>query len=148
MRTAVLKANYVKKGSKGAARRMRASADYYAKDKDVDGSPVGELEGFTKDADDLGRDEARAWLDEHYDPESEHGYRLMMSPGAMMDEHELREWTRDNMAQLEEERGHEINYLAYAHNDEEHPHVHVMFAEETTLRKHELRGCLKNNPYS
>lgn len=138
MRTAVLKANYVKKGSKGAAQRMRASADYYGQDKDQAGVYQGDLEGFTKNDDDLSRQEARAWLSEHYDPENEHGYRMVMSPGRAMGDDELREWARDNMAHLEAERGHEIDYLAYAHNDDEHPHVHVIFAEETTLRKHEL----------
>lgn len=143
MKTAVLKANYVKKGSKGASRRMSASADYYAHDKDQTGAYQGELEGFTKDEDDLSREEAKAWLSENYDPESEHGYRMVMSPGRAMGDDELREWTRDSMAHLDELRGHEIEYVAYAHNDDAHPHVHVMFAEETTLRKHQLNDLRK-----
>ena len=136
-RTAVVRANYVRTREADAHRRVSASAEYYTHDKDIDGSYKGELEGFNSERDDLSRDEVKGWHQENFG-EHPYCYRTTLSPGTDLGPEEMREFVRDAMSDLEAKRGHEIDYVAYVHDDHEHPHAHVMFYEDTTLRKGEL----------
>lgn len=136
-RTAVVKANYVKTAESDAGRRVSASVDYYGQDKDIDGSYKGELEAFDHERDNLTREETNAFHEEKFG-EHKYCYRTTLSPGTDLGPDEMREFVRDTMSDLEEIRGHEIDYQAYVHDDHEHPHAHVVFYEDTTLRKAEL----------
>ena len=136
-RTAVVKANYVKTREAGAHRRVGASADYYGQDKDIDGSYKGELEAFDHERDDLGKEDVNAFHQDNFG-EHKYCYRVTLSPGTDLGPDEMRDFVRDSMSDLEAIRGHEIDYQAYVHDDHEHPHAHVMFYEDTTLRKAEL----------
>lgn len=136
-RTAVVKANYVKTAEASASRRISASVEYYGQDKNIDGSYAGDLEAFDHEHDDLGKEDTSAFHEENFG-EHPYLYRVTLSPGTDLGPDEMRDFVRDAMSDLGAIRGQEIDYQAYVHDDHEHPHAHVVFYQDTTLRKGEL----------
>lgn len=136
-RGAVVKAKQLPKRSAYGKGNLRSSLDYYAQDKDLAGEPQGELEAFTKDQDDLSPAESKDWLEHHHD-EDNYTYRLTLSPGQSMGEDDLKDWTREVMSDLEAIKGHEIEYLAYSHNDSDHPHAHVLINQDEPLSNQDI----------
>ncbi|MHB8646191.1 MAG: relaxase MobL [Thermomicrobiales bacterium] len=53
-------------------------------------------------------------------------HRLMLSPAADEQLDDLREFTRHVMNELEKEKGLPLHWVAVAHYNTDHPHVHVM----------------------
>lgn len=136
-RTAVVKANYVKTAEASASRRISASVEYYGQDKNIDGSYAGDLEAFDHEHDDLSKEDTSAFHEENFG-EHPYLYRVTLSPGTDLGPDEMRDFVRDAMSDLGAIRGQEIDYQAYVHDDHEHPHAHVVFYQDTTLRKGEL----------
>jgi hypothetical protein len=93
--------------------------------------PLGEDEQptdrrlFTDRADGLSRHEARALIAEHSDRRVAY-HRLILSPGLAVDD--LQRWTRLVLADLSRHLGQEVRWVAVAHRNTAHPHVHVLIA--------------------
>lgn len=136
-RRAIVKAKQLPKRSAYGKGNLRSSLDYYAQDKDLAGESHGELEAFTKDQDDLSPGESKDWLEHHHDEDS-YTYRLTLSPGQSMGEDDLKDWTREVISDLEAIKGHEIDYLAYSHNDPDHPHAHVLLSQDEPLSNQDI----------
>jgi hypothetical protein len=137
-RGAVVKAKQIPKSSSSKG-NLGSSVDYYAQDKNMAGEPQGELEAFTSDKDHLSPSESQDWLEQRPE-EGAYTYRMTLSPGRSMGEDELKDWTRDVMSGLEDRKGKEMDYLAYAHNDPQHPHAHVILPQEEQLSNHDIEA--------
>jgi hypothetical protein len=100
----------------------RAGLRYYQMRPRGEGEPPRSL--FTKD-ETVSRAEAYHLLDVH----QVNGYlahRLMLSPAADEQPDDLRAFTRHVMGHLEKEKGMALYWVAVAHRNTEHPHVHVV----------------------
>lgn len=80
---------------------------------------------FTARTDGISRDEARALLLEHAGKRVAY-HRLILSPGAPVED--LQRWTRLVMADLSRHLGQDLHWVAVAHRNTAHPHVHLLLA--------------------
>jgi hypothetical protein len=80
---------------------------------------------FTARTAGLSRQEARALLMEHAGRHVAY-HRLILSPGAPVED--LQRWTRLAMADLSRHLGQELHWVAVAHRNTAHPHVHLLLA--------------------
>jgi hypothetical protein len=93
--------------------------------------PLGEDEQvrdrrlFTARTEGLSREEARALLLEHAGQRVAY-HRLILSPGMLV--RDLQRWTRLVMADLSRHLGQELHWVAAAHHNTTHPHVHLLLA--------------------
>jgi len=55
-------------------------------------------------------------------------HKIVLSPSDDEPVQDWREWTREVMADLEDEQGKEMHWYAVHHNNTEHEHVHVVIA--------------------
>jgi type IV secretory pathway VirD2 relaxase len=55
-------------------------------------------------------------------------HKIVLSPGDDEPIQDWREWTREVMADLEDEQGKEMHWYAVHHSNTEHEHVHVVIA--------------------
>ncbi len=109
---------------------LKASARYYS----TRPNDLGERqhrEGFTNERDAVSMEEIDANLEAGLEgDEARFAYRMVLSPGSVLNDDELREWTRATLHSLDDDglRG----WVAFAHTDQtDHPHVHVIaFTDE------------------
>ena len=85
----------------------------------------GDRQLFTAGAGRLSRQEARALLLEHAGRRVAY-HRLILSPGAPVAD--LQRWTRLVMADLSRHLGQDLHWVAAAHRNTGHPHVHLLVA--------------------
>ncbi len=100
----------------------RAGLRYYQMRPRGEGEPPRSL--FTKDGT-ISRAEAYRLLDAR----QARGYlahRLMLSPAADEQPDDLQAFTRHVMNELEKEKGMPLHWVAVAHHNTEHPHIHVL----------------------
>jgi hypothetical protein len=86
---------------------------------------IGDRELFTARTEGLSRQEARALLMEHAGRRVAY-HRLILSPGAQVED--LQRWTRLVMADLSRHLGQELHWVAVAHRNTAHPHIHLLLA--------------------
>ncbi len=55
-------------------------------------------------------------------------HKIVLSPGDDEPVQDWREWTREVMADLEDEQGKDLHWYAVVHQNTDHPHVHVVVA--------------------
>lgn len=116
----------------------RAGLRYYQMRPRGEGEPPRRL--FTKDGA-VSRAEAYQLLDAH----QAGGYlahRLMLSPAADERPDDLQALTRHVMGELEKEKGMMLHWVAVAHRNTDHPHVHVVLCgggEDARGRAREVR---------
>ena len=80
---------------------------------------------FTTRTEGLSREEARTLLMEHAGRRVAY-HRLILSPG--MPVQDLQRWTRLVMADLSRHLGQQLHWVAAAHHNTAHPHVHLLLA--------------------
>ena len=80
---------------------------------------------FTARTEELGPQEARALLLEHAGRRVAY-HRLILSPGVPVED--LQRWTRLVLADLSRHLGQELHWVAAAHRNTAHPHVHLLLA--------------------
>ena len=80
---------------------------------------------FTDRTEGLSREEARALLMEHAGRRVAY-HRLILSPGMPVED--VQRWTRLVMADLSRHLGQELHWVAAAHRNTAHPHVHLLLA--------------------
>lgn len=136
---AVVKANYTKAGNNAS---VKASAHYYASRENERGERE-ERETFSKERDDLGRDEVDSHLD-RADKEHEYHYRVTVSPGTDREAEgvDLKDYTREVMREVErQQRGH-VSYIAVEHARDSahtsHGHVHTVVSTDSKLTREDL----------
>ena len=116
-------------------RYVRASKEVKGKLSDalyyMENRPLGDDEQasdrrlFTVRTEGLSRHEARALLMEHTCRRVAY-HRLILSPGRAVED--LQRWTRLVMADLSRHLGQELHWVAVAHHNTAHPHVHLLLA--------------------
>jgi hypothetical protein len=114
------------KVSKIGIQKVKDAAQYYAHRPDEKGVRQYRA-GFSAEHDHLTKHEIARFLEEQAKkPEAVYAYRLVLSPGANMDEEQLKDWARSTLA-----RQGIPQYIAFSHAGQgahtEHAHVHVMF---------------------
>src|SRR5690242_14184092 len=120
-RTTVVRHRYVRTG-KGMKSKLWDALRY------MQLRPLGQDEHpsnrelFTARTEGLSRYEARALLMEHADRRVAY-HRLILSPGVPVDN--LQRWTRLVMADLARHLGQELHWVAVAHRNTAHSHVHL-----------------------
>ncbi len=80
---------------------------------------------FTARTEGLSRHEARALLMEHAGRRVAY-HRLILSPGVPVED--VQRWTRLVMGDLTRHQGQELHWVAAAHHNTAHPHVHLLLA--------------------
>jgi hypothetical protein len=80
---------------------------------------------FTARTDGISREEAQALLLEHAGRQVAY-HRLILSPGAQVED--LQRWARLVMADLSRHLGQHLHWVAVAHRNTMHPHVHLLLA--------------------
>ncbi len=116
----------------------RAGLRYYQMRPRGEGEPPRSL--FTKDGT-VSRAEAYHLLDAH----QARGYlahRLMLSPAVDEQPDDLRAFTRQVMNALEKEKGMTLHWVAVAHHNTDHPHVHIILCgggKDGRGGRHEVR---------
>lgn len=111
--------------SPGGVQRVKDSANYYAHRPDKEGERSYRA-GFSAEQDELSKHAVAKFIDGQVkDAEKAYVYRIVLSPGAAMDEEQIRDWTRATL-----ERQGVTDYVAFAHAGEQahtpHDHVHVL----------------------
>lgn len=100
----------------------RAGLRYYQMRPRGEGEPPRSL--FTKDGV-VSRAEAYQLLDAHQ-TNRYLAHRLMLSPATDERPDDLRAFTRHVMGELEKEKGMALHWVAVAHRNTDHPHIHVV----------------------
>ena len=80
---------------------------------------------FTARTEGLARQEARSMLMEHWGRRVAY-HRLILSPGLPVGD--LQRWTRQVMTDLSRHLGQELHWVAVAHHNTAHSHVHLLLA--------------------
>jgi type IV secretory pathway VirD2 relaxase len=121
-RGAVIKARVVRqRGNPGG---LRAHLAYLQRDGVTrDGQP-GELFDAARDGVDAGAFSERCEGDRHH-------FRFIVSPDDAGELADLRDFTRDLMANAERDLGTKLDWVAVDHWNTEHPHVHVLVRGKT-----------------
>jgi hypothetical protein len=120
----ISKVNYTRaavggaKGMKTARTKANASAGYYGDRPNELGEPEHRL-AFTPEHDDLTLDQVKSEMRE---ADGRYMYRVMLSPGENLEQHELRQWTREVML---EQHGVK-SWHGWVHENTDHKHVHVI----------------------
>lgn len=117
MRTVILRHTYTRDRD-----TARAGLRYYQMRPRGEAEPPRSL--FTKGGT-VSRAEAYQLLDAHQ-ARSYLAHRLMLSPAADEQPDDLRDLTRHVMGELEKEKGMSLHWVAVAHYNTDHPHVHVV----------------------
>ncbi|MEZ5401906.1 MAG: hypothetical protein R2729_19695 [Bryobacteraceae bacterium] len=119
--------------------QWRAHGRYLERD-----SAIGENRAFGKESGSPGLAERLGEWQSSRDP---HLFKLILSPefGERLD---LRQFTRDFMARLEERIGAPLEWVAVVHNNTEHSHVHVALrglsaGQELRLDKNLIRSGMR-----
>lgn len=139
---AVVKANYTKAGGTKSAKSVKASARYYTTRENERGETM-EREAFSKDRDELSRDELNERL-ERADQEHEYHYRIAVSPGTDREAEgvDLREYTREVMREVERQQGGGASWVAVEHGRDtahtERAHVHVIVSTDQKMDREDL----------
>jgi hypothetical protein len=134
----ISKVNYTRaavggaKGMKTARTKANASAGYYGDRPNELGEPEHRL-AFTPEHDDLTLEQVR---DEMREVEGRYMYRVMLSPGENLEQHELRQWTREVML----EQPGVKSWHGWVHENTDHKHVHVIAWTEGKLERRDLDG--------
>lgn len=133
----MVKANYKRAGFSSSNNRgqLERSLGYYSHRPNREGErqnrPVFGAEG------ELSLEEAQAVIQES---DAECGYRLVLSPGKDMDAEQLEEWTCALMEELEED-GTVTGWVGVAHHDQnKHPHAHVIAMTSRRLEGDDFRA--------
>ena len=134
---AVIKPSYTRN-----VRNAQGSARYYAQRADDSGERQ-HREAFGKEHDALSQDEVKGRLEAASEAGRGYYYRLVMSPGTEAEpEGDLKDWTRDVMAELEAQQGSQLTWAAYEHAGDDahsgHAHVHVVVATDKKLDRDDL----------
>jgi hypothetical protein len=82
---------------------------------------------FSKEDDDVERRDAVNDVMEHTSYSVSY-HKIVLSPSDDEPVQDWREWTREVMADLEDEQGKEMHWYAVLHSNTEHEHVHVVVA--------------------
>jgi hypothetical protein len=82
---------------------------------------------FSKDDDHVDRKEAVDDVMAHTSSSVSY-HKIVLSPGEDEPVQDWREWTREVMADLEEQQGKDLHWYAVHHSNTEHEHVHVVVA--------------------
>lgn len=82
---------------------------------------------FSREDDDVERRAAVNDVMEHTSHSVSY-HKIVLSPGDDEPVQNWREWTREVMADLEDEQGKDLHWYAVVHQNTEHPHVHVVVA--------------------
>ena len=132
---AIVKARYTL-GWKGGLISARASLNYMAQRPDLDGRQ-GERALFSAQEDGISVEEGQRVINEG---KGQHYYRLILNPGAGSEpKGDLQAWTREVMADLEQNRGRAVSWVAVVHDDHtRHAHVHVQALTDGLIRRPEL----------
>jgi hypothetical protein len=132
----ISKVNYTRaavggaKGMKSARTKANVSAGYYGDRPNELGEPEHRL-AFTPEHDDLTLDQVR---DEMREVDGRYMYRVMLSPGENLEQHELRQWTREVML----EQPGVKSWHGWVHENTDHKHVHVIAWTEGKLERRDL----------
>lgn len=138
---AVVKANYAKAGSAKSTKSVKASSRYYTTRENERSEPM-ERESFSKDRDELSRDETYERL-ERADQEHEYHTRVVLSPGTDREAEgvDLKEYTREVMREIERQDGG-ASWVAVEHGHDtahtERAHVHVIVSTDEKLSREDL----------
>lgn len=139
---AVVKATkYTKAGKAASAKSVKASSRYYTTRENERGDSV-ERESFSKDRDELSRDETYERL-ERADQEHEYHTRVVLSPGTDREAEgvDLKEYTREVMREVERRDGG-ASWVAVEHGRDtahtERAHVHVIVSTGEKLDREDL----------
>ncbi|WP_291432039.1 relaxase/mobilization nuclease [Deinococcus sp.] len=119
--------------------KAKDAAQYYGHRPDKDGVRQYR-EGFNAEREDLSKHEVAKFIEEEArKPESVYAYRMIMSPGAPMNEQQVKDWARSTL-----ERHGVSQYVAFAHAGEhahtDHAHVHVMFMRQEKLERDDFKA--------
>lgn len=114
----------------------RAGLRYYQMRPRGEGEPPRSL--FTKEGV-VSRAEAIQVLDVHQ-ARSYLVHRLMLSPAVDEQLDDLQAFTRHVMNELEKKKGLSLHWVAVAHYNTDHPHVHVMLCGSGEDRQWQRRG--------
>ena len=126
----IAKGRYVKGG---AAHRASAASHLGAHLKYLEHRSRDEQESredraiFSKDDDQVNRRDAVDDVMGHTSGSVSY-HKIVLSPGDDEPVQDWREWTREVMADLEEEQGIDMHWYAVHHSNTEHEHVHVVIA--------------------
>ena len=82
---------------------------------------------FSKEDDTVERRDAVSDVMEHTSHSVSY-HKIVLSPGDDEPVQDWREWTREVMADLEDEQGKDLHWYAVVHQNTEHPHAHVVVA--------------------
>lgn len=121
--------------------QWRAHGRYLERD-----SAIGENRPFGKESAQAGLSEQLGEWQSSRDPRL---FKLILSP-EFGERLELRQFTRDFMARLEERIGAPLEWVAVVHNNTEHPHVHVALrgvaaGQELRLDKNLIRSGMRED---
>lgn len=140
--SAVVKATkYAKAGKANSAKSVKASSRYYTTRENERGDSM-ERESFSKDRDDLTREEAYERL-ERADQEHEYHTRIVLGPDTDREAGgvDLKEYTREVMGEVERRAGG-ASWVAVEHGRDtahsEHAHVHVIVSTDEKLNRKDL----------
>ena len=121
-RLVTVKARVVRHGTRAAP--LATHVAYLQRDSVTKDGAAGRL--FN-----AGHDEAdgRAFAERCVD--DRHHFRFIVSPEDAADMADLKAFTRDLMANAEQDLGTQLNWVAVEHHNTEHPHVHVLVRGRT-----------------
>jgi hypothetical protein len=126
----IAKGRYIKGGaanSASAGGHLNAHLKYLEHRSHDDHESREDRSIFSKEDDTVERRDAVNDVMEH----SSHSvsyHKIVLSPSDDEPVQDWREWTREVMADLEDEQGKELHWYAVHHSNTEHEHVHVVVA--------------------
>src|SRR5690348_2123108 len=97
---------------------------------------------FTKDADDVDRKTAIDAIMRQGSTVARY-HKLMLSPAKDEPVIDLRDWTRQVMAELEARKGMRLMWYAVQHRNTENPHVHIVIAGAGVIPTLETQQALR-----
>lgn len=119
--------------------RAHGLIDYVSREGEAARARGGELLVWGPDGP-MTRREAHAWLDREAEG-AVYAYTIVLSPAPGVADHwGIEDWRRYTDNVLREMEGHHRGrWIAVVHDDERHPHVHVMALTDRTLTRADLR---------
>jgi hypothetical protein len=128
----IAKGRFVKGGaanSASAAGHLNSHLKYLEHRSRDDLERLEDRSIFSREDDDVERRDAVNDVMEHTSHSVSY-HKIVLSPSDDEPVQDWREWTREVMADLEDEQGKEMHWYAVHHSNTEHEHVHIVIAGE------------------
>jgi type IV secretory pathway VirD2 relaxase len=126
----IAKGRFVKGGaanSASAAGHLNSHLKYLEHRSRDDLERLEDRSIFSREDDDVERRAAVNDVMEHTSHSVSY-HKIVLSPGDDEPVQNWRAWTREVMADLEDEQGKDLHWYAVVHQNTDHPHVHVVVA--------------------